>query len=75
MIKVTDLGMGIPKEDLRNIFMPFFRGKNIRTIQGHGIGLSLSERIIKQHKGHLKLHSEINRGTTVEIYLTRLSAF
>ncbi len=54
---------------LNNIFEPFYRGKNIGTVSGHGIGLSLTQRVIRIHKGAIKIISALNQGTTVHISL------
>ncbi len=62
---VKDNGIGISEEDLENIFQPFFRGKNTLSQKGHGIGLSLSERIISRHGGKLQVKSQLNQGTEV----------
>jgi signal transduction histidine kinase len=62
-----DRGMGISGEDLSRIYEPFYRGKNVLTLKGTGIGLSLVNQIIKNHSGKLMISSEINVGTTVKI--------
>ncbi len=62
-----DRGLGISGEDLSRIYEPFYRGKNVLTLKGTGIGLSLVNQIIKNHSGKLKISSEINVGTTVTI--------
>lgn len=64
-----DEGIGVDEEDLRLITEPFHRGKNTNQIKGHGIGLSLVDRIITLHHGTLVIHSKINVGTTVFITL------
>jgi two-component system, OmpR family, heavy metal sensor histidine kinase CusS len=68
-IKVTiiDYGMGIDKEDLECIQLPFFRGKNTGKITGFGIGLSLTRRIIAIHQGKMNIESEVGKGTQIEI--------
>jgi signal transduction histidine kinase len=62
-----DRGMGISGEDLSRIYEPFYRGKNVLTLKGTGIGLSLVNQIIKNHSGKLMISSELNVGTTVKI--------
>jgi len=54
MISLTDNGMGIRKEDLDNIFIPFFTKKE----GGSGIGLSLVRKIMKKHNGSVQVQSE-----------------
>ncbi|WP_291725752.1 ATP-binding protein, partial [Bernardetia sp.] len=57
-------GGGIPKEIINNIFDPFFTTKEVG--KGTGLGLDITQRIIQQHKGSIKVHSE-NGNTTFEI--------
>lgn len=60
-----DRGIGIPEEDLRNIFDPFFRGENAKSIPGSGIGLSLVNQIIKNHNGTIDIKSVLGTGTKI----------
>ncbi|MCX2741065.1 HAMP domain-containing sensor histidine kinase [Pontibacter anaerobius] len=69
VLRVQDRGLGIAPEDLKHVFVPFFRAENVRNITGHGIGLPLTERILKLHKGSIAVHSQINKGTEVTISL------
>ena len=64
LTKITDNGGGIPKEIINNIFDPFFTTKEIG--KGTGLGLDITHRIIQQHNGSIKVHSE-NGQTTFEI--------
>jgi signal transduction histidine kinase len=72
-ISFTNQGPVIPEEELPLIFKPFHRGSNARTIAGHGIGLSLTERIIKLHQGSLAVESIPESGTTFIITLPQKS--
>lgn len=66
-ISFEDRGIGIPEEDQKKIFMPFFRGSNARThAQGHGIGLSLSHRIIQLHGGAIEVTSTVGQGSDIK---------
>jgi nitrogen fixation/metabolism regulation signal transduction histidine kinase len=58
-IVVRDNGPGIDKDAMDRIFIPFFTTKKT----GSGIGLSLSRQIMRQHKGSITAHSEVNLGT------------
>jgi signal transduction histidine kinase len=68
-IRFSDTGIGIPTEDLDNIFQPFYRARNAISYKGHGIGLSLAQTIIHQHRGTIEVHSELNSGTVFQICL------
>lgn len=64
ILKFVDTGIGISKEDLQQIFSPFFRGKNKDYTYGHGIGLALTQKIIALHSGNISVISKENEGTT-----------
>ncbi len=68
-VRIIDRGVGILKEDLEKVSTPFFRGSNALGINGSGIGLSLSVKIIELHRGRLKIESEPGKGTVVELFL------
>lgn len=65
----NDAGIGIPEADLEHIFEPFRRGQNAVGIKGHGIGLSLVERIVALHQGKIDIRSQVGKGTSITIYL------
>ena len=67
ILDFRDTGIGIPAEDLEDIFTPFFRGGNKRYAPGNGIGLSLTKRIITLHQGTITVESRQNQGTTFTI--------
>lgn len=69
LFSIKDQGIGIPKDDLKNVFEPFYRGSNARTYKGFGFGLALSHKIVRLHGGELKIHSEIGKGTHVLVQL------
>jgi signal transduction histidine kinase len=51
------------------IFQPFYRAKNAAGTKGHGIGLSLVEKIVTLHKGKLNVESELQQGSTFTVSL------
>jgi PAS domain S-box-containing protein len=66
-IKVTDTGVGIPKEYYSQIFEPFYTTKKVET--GAGLGLSVVYGIIKEHGGKIRVDSIVGKGTTFTICL------
>jgi len=69
VITVKDNGIGIPAEDLKHIYDPFFRASNVQQYEGYGIGMPLSRNIIRLHKGTIEVASIENEGTMVKIIL------
>ncbi len=70
LIKISDTGKGMAKQEFTRIFDPGYTTKK----RGWGLGLSLAKRIIEEyHNGKIKvLHSEIDKGTTIQIMLKEL---
>jgi signal transduction histidine kinase len=71
-VAVRDTGCGMPAEDLRKAFTPFFTTKAVGT--GTGLGLFLSRETVQAHGGHLSIESEVGKGTTVTLSLPGLAA-
>jgi signal transduction histidine kinase len=66
-IIVKDSGIGIPENELKYIYDPFFRASNTKKYEGYGIGLPLTRNIVRMHKGELIVDSINCNGTTVQI--------
>jgi signal transduction histidine kinase len=64
-IEFTDNGRGIPSEHLEDIFTPFYTTKE----KGSGLGLSISQQIVQDHRGYINVESEVNKGTSFFINL------
>jgi PAS domain S-box-containing protein len=64
-LSVSDVGVGIPRENLAKIFDPYFTTKP----QGTGLGLATCYSIIKKHAGHVEVESATGRGTTFHLWL------
>ena len=62
-IIIEDEGTGIPPDRLKRLGEPFFTLKE----KGMGLGLTISQKIIEDHKGSLQIDSEVNKGTRVEV--------
>jgi len=66
-IEVADKGHGIAKENLDNIFTPFFSSK--RYGKGTGLGLSIAKKIVTEHGGEIHVKSNIGKGSVFTISL------
>jgi signal transduction histidine kinase len=64
-IEFTDTGSGIPEEFIEDIFNPFFTTKST----GSGLGLSISNQIIQEHKGYIDVESQVGKGSSFFINL------
>ena len=67
-ISIRDYGIGIQKGEENQIFQRFYRGKNVTTQEGFGVGLYLSREIITRHNGFIKVKRE-DPGLLISIYL------
>lgn len=68
-IIISDKGIGIPEKEIPHIYDPFFRASNAKNFEGYGIGMPLSEKIIRLHKGTINVQSKVNEGTVITISL------
>lgn len=64
-IDITDTGEGMTADVMQNIFVPFFTTK----VDGTGVGLAVSQKIIDDHDGFIKIKSVLKEGTTISVYL------
>ena len=67
VVQVKDTGCGIPQENIKQLFSPFFTTKPFG--QGTGLGLSIAYGIVKMHHGTIQVKSQVGKGTTFTITL------
>jgi signal transduction histidine kinase len=70
-LEVKDTGLGIPEEAKPHVFEEFFRAENARALEkeGTGLGLAIVKNLIRNYKGEISFHSELNKGTVFTIRL------
>jgi len=68
IVKITDRGCGIPKENMSLIFNPFFTTRS----EGTGLGLSIVQRILASYDSRLDVDSEVGKGTTFTLRLRQV---
>ncbi len=68
-LRFADKGIGISADTLPHIFLPFYRGANKQFAEGNGIGLSLTQKIIDLHKGHITVQSVEQQGTVFTVQI------
>ncbi len=69
IVRITDNGCGIPKENMSLIFNPFFTTRS----EGTGLGLSIVQRILASYDSRLDVDSEVNKGTIFTLRLNRVA--
>lgn len=67
ILTIKDQGIGIQEEEIKQIFEPLYRASNAITFQGHGLGLSLAQKIFLIHQSEMSIQSQINLGTQVTL--------
>jgi two-component system NtrC family sensor kinase len=74
-LTVSDTGKGIAKENIENIFKPFFTTKTRRSdavnSSGSGVGLAFCKRIVDTHQGRISVTSQLGQGTTFHVRLPK----
>jgi len=73
LIIIRDYGPGVPETELVNIFRPFYRLADPRSLEskGAGLGLAIAERIVRVHKGSIRATNEPTGGLSVEMTFPR----
>jgi signal transduction histidine kinase len=75
-LSVADTGHGISREDLPHVLKRFYRSDRVRGSSGLnlGLGLAVVNTIATRHGGHVKIESEVGRGTQVTVTFARVDA-
>ena len=68
-LEVTDTGVGVPAEELDQLFQRFFRASTATTVKGTGLGLSIAKSIVEGHGGTISVDSRVGAGTTFSVEL------
>lgn len=71
-ISINDKGVGIPFDQVKEVFGAFKRGSNVTYKGGYGIGLYLVSRILELHKVTINIYSTQNQGTTIKVTFPRI---
>ena len=73
-VEVRDTGVGIPEEDLGQLFERFYRvdKDRSRATGGSGLGLAISRQIIEMHGGEISVESEVGKGSTFRVRLPKM---
>lgn len=66
-ILVLDSGIGIPHNEQAYIYEPFFRAKNVGSIQGNGLGLEIVKDLVLLNNGYINFESKENQGTLFSV--------
>ncbi len=72
IIRFSDNGSGISEQDMRNLFTPFHRGQAQQHVEGHGIGMALTQKVVRLHGGSIDVRSSPGEGTTYVIELPHI---
>ncbi|MGH8164530.1 MAG: ATP-binding protein, partial [Rhodanobacteraceae bacterium] len=71
LVEVRDHGPGVPEQELERLFRPFYRGSNAARAEGHGLGLTVVQRVAKAHGGDVEAGNEPGGGLRVVFRVPR----
>jgi len=71
VVRITDTGIGVPKDEISRLGERFYRVDKTRSreLGGTGLGLSIVKHLMAAHKGRMEIESQLGRGTSVSLYL------
>ena len=69
IVRIQDSGIGIPQEDLSQLFESFYRAGNVGTVPGTGLGLAIVKKCVDLHGGQITVESDVGLGTTFTVTL------
>jgi PAS domain S-box-containing protein len=69
LLEVADQGIGIPAEEIKHLFEPFFRASNTGDFSGTGLGLNIVKELVIRHSGQITVESKINEGSLFTVTL------
>jgi signal transduction histidine kinase len=72
IFQVKDEGIGVTLEDRQKIYEPFYRGQNVNSIVGSGLGLAVVKKCLELQRGEISLESEVGIGTTFTVRIPTL---
>ncbi len=75
VFRIQDSGIGIPQQDLPQLFESFGRASNVGTIPGTGLGLAIVKKCVDLHGGKITVESEVGVGTTFTVTLPLNNSF
>jgi len=73
LIRVSDTGIGIPKDEIPRLFNEFYRATNAKKTEreGTGLGLAIARQVVERHKGKIWVESEEGKGSTFSVILPK----
>ncbi|MGE5845284.1 MAG: PAS domain S-box protein [Ignavibacteria bacterium] len=72
LFEISDEGIGIPEDDMKTLYDPFFRGNSVKHIPGTGLGLPIVKEAVELYNGKIQVTSEVNKGTTFYVTLPKI---
>lgn len=72
IVYMSDTGFGMSEKDKQQVFNLFYRGEDENVVEGHGIGMTLAQKIIHLHGGNIAVHSERGKGTVFKVELPHI---